>query len=208
MLLHTPTGSRQKIRGTVVHPAITSLSREFLEEFDIILFDRHEKLAYDEVTSLKSPNTKILIDTSVVVSDHTMRMLRSAGIPIVPIEFLERLSGSRDLAHCHWRVRRETLKDVLVTLGENGCMVSTSDGYTVVPPVDITAVDVTGAGDVYRGAVAFGILQKWDLLTTAQFANAVAAQQCLRIGNYSAIPTKEACLELIDLHKTAYCLKA
>ena len=50
-------------------------------------------------------------------------------------------------------------------------------------------MDTTGAGDVFRGAFAYGIFQKWPLKKTAQFATVVAGLKCTRVGGRAGIPT-------------------
>ncbi|MBM4080993.1 MAG: sugar kinase, partial [Planctomycetes bacterium] len=54
---------------------------------------------------------------------------------------------------------------------------------------DVDVVDTTGCGDVYHGAFIFGLLRKWDLRRTAQFASAVAALKCRELGGRAGIPT-------------------
>src|ERR1035437_4544793 len=46
-------------------------------------------------------------------------------------------------------------------------------------PYDIEPVDTTGAGDSFRGAIAFGLLQGWSDERTVEFASAVAACVCM-----------------------------
>lgn len=46
-------------------------------------------------------------------------------------------------------------------------------------PFKIEPVDTTGAGDSFRGAIAFGLYKGWDDLRTIEFASAVAANVCL-----------------------------
>jgi sugar/nucleoside kinase (ribokinase family) len=46
-------------------------------------------------------------------------------------------------------------------------------------PYRITPVDTTGAGDSFRGAIIYGLLNAWNDETTIDFASAVAACVCL-----------------------------
>ncbi len=49
------------------------------------------------------------------------------------------------------------------------------------PPYDIVPVDTTGAGDSFRGAIAYGLLKGWSDEETIDFASAVAACVCLTL---------------------------
>lgn len=46
-------------------------------------------------------------------------------------------------------------------------------------PFEIEPVDTTGAGDSFRGAIAYGVLRGWTDEETIEFASAVAACVCL-----------------------------
>ena len=77
---------------------------------------------------------------------------------------------------------------VVVTRGEQGSSTWTRDTAFSTPGFPVTAVDTTGAGDVFHGAYLYGLLQGWDLVSTAEFAGAVAALKCTRLGGRAAIP--------------------
>jgi ribokinase len=48
-------------------------------------------------------------------------------------------------------------------------------------PYKIDPVDTTGAGDSFRGAIAYGLLKGWSDEATVEFASAVAACVCLTV---------------------------
>ena len=62
-------------------------------------------------------------------------------------------------------------------------------------------VDTTGCGDSYHGAFLYGILQKWELQKTAEFASAVAAINAMSLGGRSGLPDLRTALEFIDNYK-------
>ena len=55
----------------------------------------------------------------------------------------------------------------------------------------ITAVDTTGAGDVYHGAYCIRYLETQDPMECMRFAAAVSALKCLKIGGRTGIPTRD-----------------
>jgi ribokinase len=77
---------------------------------------------------------------------------------------------------------------VVVTLGERGSYTLTASEEFSTPPFPVTVVDTTGAGDVFHGAYLYGLLQGWDLASTAEFAGATAALKCTQLGGRAAIP--------------------
>ena len=114
-------------------------------------------------------------------------MVRYADYPIIPIEFLKKVDTSLDQGLR--RIYNISNKPIIVTAGALGSLAFDGKSLHVVPASDISAVDATGAGDIYRGGFAFGILQQWDHIASATFGNLVAGLQCTKIGNASAIPT-------------------
>lgn len=78
---------------------------------------------------------------------------------------------------------------VIVTLGDRGCLVSRLDGYTVIPPLKVKAVDTTGAGDAFVGGLAAGLVRfEGNPVSAARFANMVAALSVTRFGTAPAMP--------------------
>jgi ribokinase len=84
-----------------------------------------------------------------------------------------------------------------VTYGERGS-VTLIDGEVVHQPAfNVEAVDTTGAGDVFHGGYAFGLLKGWSLGDTLRFASALAAMKCMCLGGRAGIPSFEAVMEFL-----------
>jgi sulfofructose kinase len=62
------------------------------------------------------------------------------------------------------------------------------------PAYAVSAVDTTGAGDVFHGAYAFAVGAGLDAADAMSFAAAAAALKCTRPGGRAGIPTLEDCL--------------
>jgi sugar/nucleoside kinase (ribokinase family) len=60
----------------------------------------------------------------------------------------------------------------------------------------VHAIDTTGAGDIFRGAFIYGLLQNWSLERIMGFANAAAGLSCSRLGARAGIPTLAEALAL------------
>lgn len=65
---------------------------------------------------------------------------------------------------------------VIITLGSLGCLVHTPQKTVQIPIFDVgPAIDTTGAGDVFNGALAVAIGDGKDLVEAARFAAAASA---------------------------------
>ena len=68
------------------------------------------------------------------------------------------------------------VQGLVVTLGAEGCEVWVEGHKTLVPPVKAAqVVDPTGCGDAWRGALLFGLEQRWSLAQCAALGNKVGA---------------------------------
>lgn len=184
-------GSRKKQRGTTIHQHIENIDEAFLKTFDLIIIDRHEKKAFYEVITKKKSSAKLIIDPSTEASSFTKEMIAHADYPIIPLEGVLALGKDQSFSDCLQKLHTITKQPVIITAGSLGSIISTGKKKELIPSIHIRALDVQGAGDVYRGAFAYGLTQEWDLATCCRFANKVAALHCTKFGNGKAIPQKE-----------------
>ena len=84
----------------------------------------------------------------------------------------------------------EDKKNVIVTLGAEGCLIKSTD--EIIPAASFgSAVDTTGAGDTFNGVLAAMISNGYSLSDSARMANKVAALGVTRRHAVSSIPTSE-----------------
>jgi sugar/nucleoside kinase (ribokinase family) len=81
--------------------------------------------------------------------------------------------------------------------GERGSTVFTSDQRFDAPPLTVTEVDPTGAGDCYGAAFVVGLLQGWDLAAVARFANVVGALAVTARGPMEGAPWRKDVLSYL-----------
>ncbi|OLZ60488.1 ribokinase [Amycolatopsis keratiniphila] len=80
-------------------------------------------------------------------------------------------------------------KAAVVTLGAKGAAVVTADGVTEVSSPKVEAVDTTGAGDAFAGALATSLAKGEELVDAARKAVKVAAITVTRQGAQPSYPT-------------------
>ncbi|RLG46856.1 MAG: ribokinase [Thermoproteota archaeon] len=78
---------------------------------------------------------------------------------------------------------------VVITLGERGALLVEKEGYDLVPGVSVEAVDTTGAGDAFCGALAFALATGKSLKEAVFIANCAGALATTKIGAQEALPT-------------------
>lgn len=79
---------------------------------------------------------------------------------------------------------------VVVTLGGDGCLVTSGRRYVHLPAESVVAVDTTGAGDAFIGALAVAISEGQELEAAAHFATRAAAVAIGRRGAQASLATR------------------
>jgi 2-dehydro-3-deoxygluconokinase len=81
---------------------------------------------------------------------------------------------------------------VIVTLGRAGVFIATQGDSLQVPGHEVQAVDATGAGDAFTGALLSELARGRTLAEAARFANAAAALSTLGYGAIAPLPSRAA----------------
>jgi ribokinase len=84
------------------------------------------------------------------------------------------------------------VRDVVVTLGEQGALIVTTDGeahHVLGQPVNV--VDTTGAGDAFTCALATALAEGEPLITAVRFGTFAGALACTRLGVIPALPHRQ-----------------
>ncbi|HEX5561597.1 MAG TPA: ribokinase [Nocardioidaceae bacterium] len=80
---------------------------------------------------------------------------------------------------------------VVITLGEDGCLVADREGAEHVEGMAVDAVDSTGAGDAFVGALACFLARGDSLRDGASWANRVAALSVMGRGTQTSYPDRD-----------------
>ncbi|NMB83818.1 carbohydrate kinase family protein [Candidatus Roizmanbacteria bacterium] len=200
VLVNGDNGSRTIIKDKSTRDPIKDIPDKIIQEADLIVLDRHEPLIFKKIIRKKRPSSKIIFDPSVEVSKKVMKMLHQVEFVILPIESLIKICPKDDLGKKLRYLNKKFRKPIIITAGPLGSLVCQNGKIKIIPAYKIAAVDVLGAGDVFRAAFGYGVLKNWSLDRSVRYANLVAGLQCTKIGNGSAIPTKK---EIEKFEKTA-----
>ncbi|MDO5662678.1 MAG: ribokinase [Brachybacterium sp.] len=80
------------------------------------------------------------------------------------------------------------VRSVVLTLGAEGAFVADADGIERVPAASVRAVDTTGAGDAFIGALSVGLASGRGLVDAARQGARVAAFAVQRVGAQPSFP--------------------
>ncbi|GFP35618.1 sulfofructose kinase [Candidatus Hakubella thermalkaliphila] len=171
---------------------------------DVIMEEKEKKLLSSaSYLHLDSYVIQVGIKAAQVARENSVQVSLDVGtlrpgvedlLPLVDILitselFARQLIGKDDPERAAKKMLALGPRIVGITLGDRGCFFLTQQGAFWRPAYRVEVVDTTGAGDVFHGAFLHGLLRGWDLERVADFANAVAALKCTRLGGRGGIPT-------------------
>ena len=88
-------------------------------------------------------------------------------------------------------LRKKGARNVVITLGAEGVLLVTEEEAERIPGQKVKAVDTTGAGDAFNGALACGLASGESLQRAVRFANLAGAFSVTRLGAQPSMPTRE-----------------
>ncbi len=164
---------------------------------------------YDYGATLAAYNKfadKITILNAKVRSQEMIELCKYPKYIICPQEFAEWVSGTKiDFDNSGSLVtvfsallNRFVKKEIIVTLGSKGALYISDNQIRVMPGLNAELKDNNGAGDVFGGAFAYGLLQGYDLEKTITFANIAAGLSVSKVGAKDSIPDSTEVMRLFN----------
>ncbi|MCK4547502.1 MAG: ribokinase [Candidatus Eisenbacteria sp.] len=137
----------------------------------------------------KEEGIPVLVDAGTP-DDRIEELLSLVDYAVTSHSFPEKLTGIGNREKALEAIRAYGPKVAVTTMGPEGALALTDDGFLHSPGFKVDVVDTTGAGDVFHGAFACAVLEGWELEGILRFSNAVAAMKCRSLGGRTGIPTR------------------
>ena len=163
-----------------------ALARLALDTTRLLLLDASDPAASLALAQhAREHGAAVSLDLDTPSADSE-RLLAHADFPIVSQGFAEHAYGTPSRALEQMASLGARLP--VVTLGARGSLALLAGRLLVSPAPPVGVVDTTGAGDVFRGAFAWGLLQGFEAEALLLVANGAAALSCCGLGAQGAIP--------------------
>ena len=137
-------------------------------------------------------------DTKIVLNPAPFKELPKAIYPLVdhliPNEHeAEALTGicisnEKSAVEAVRKIKALGVKNVVITLGEKGCVYNDGDNSILCPSELVTVIDTTSAGDCFIGALVTALSQNKPISEAITFATKAAAITVMREGASKSIP--------------------
>ncbi len=117
---------------------------------------------------------------------------------IASTHFLPAVTGEADpFRVLAFMAREYGIRAPGMTLGRDGALVLLGGRFHYSPGFVVETVDTTGAGDVFHGAVIYGLHRGWEMDRVLDFSNAMAGLNCTAIGARGGIRSEREALNLV-----------
>ncbi|MCP3677710.1 MAG: sugar kinase [Deltaproteobacteria bacterium] len=130
------------------------------------------------------------------VREGTEELLSHADYIVASEEFAGEFGGTPEKALR--KLEEFKPKAATITLGNRGSMTVSAGERFHQSAFDVDVVDTTGAGDVFHGGYIYGLLQRWEIKKTVEFASAFAGLKCREVGGRAGIPTLQETMEFTE----------
>ncbi|MGA3324333.1 MAG: ribokinase [Terriglobia bacterium] len=174
----------------------------------------------DAAAPLLSKADAILLQFEIPLATvyHTIHFAKSKGIrcilnpaPALPLDFKEAASADyfvpneseaeaitgipvhtlEDAKKCADYLLAQGLSRVVITLGERGSLLATSQSLELIPAFEVDPVDSTGAGDAFIGSFAAFLAEGLPDKEALSRASLYAALSTTRVGTQKSFPDRE-----------------
>jgi sugar/nucleoside kinase (ribokinase family) len=132
------------------------------------------------------------------ITPRTEALVSAVTIPIFAEHVPAALTGEGDVERALRKLRGLNDGLMCVTLGPRGAVGLDGDDFYHEPAFTVDAVDTTGAGDVFRGALISALLKGESSRDAMRFANAAAAISCTRLRAHNAVPSEDEAAALAN----------
>ncbi|HYA90405.1 MAG TPA: PfkB family carbohydrate kinase [Thermodesulfobacteriota bacterium] len=155
----------------------------------LLHLDGHDVYAaIQSATWAKEEGIPIVVDLDKV-EPLTSELIKNINFVITSSAFPTLFTGMSDPEKALVELQRQIPGFLCVTLGHEGAIAFVDGEILHVKGFEISAIDTTGAGDVFHAGFVYGLLQNWEVSEILRFANAAAALKCGELGGRKGIPT-------------------
>jgi ribokinase len=184
-------GANYSLRAQRVKDALSGLARPG----DILLaqLECPPQIVWEAIHEASALGMRVILNPS------PMRTIPEDVLPLIDLLCLNEsecsaMSGCQQSGEDDYRCSLEALRGrgvrrVVLTLGSRGSVLLDEKGYCRIPAVKVNAVDTTGAGDTFVGALSACLAAGRELREAMKFAAKAAALATTQVGAQGSIPT-------------------
>ncbi|TFG22985.1 MAG: carbohydrate kinase family protein [Promethearchaeota archaeon] len=166
----------------------------------------HQDIAEKAINIAKENNVRISIDLEPQIAlrgwNNLQDILLKADVIIPNKEGAKMITGCSTPELAARFLIKKGIPLVIITMGKNGCLVTTKNFQKKFLAYKIdNVVDTTGAGDTFNGAFSMGYwIKKWPLEKACKYANAAAGLKIMKLGARTGMPREDEVRKFLKIN--------
>lgn len=189
-------GANGKIKKGDIEPAVLQGARVLLLQFEIPM-----EAVVHAARLAKERRVKVIVNPAPA-HDMPDELLKCADYLLPNETELALLTGKDTKDKASLEAAAQSLvkrgaKNVIVTLGARGALITTRLSKKYVPTYKVKPVDTTGAGDAFIGGLAFALVRRQSLQDAVQYGCACGALATTKFGAQPSLPTADEVRKLM-----------
>lgn len=179
--------------GSVTPLSADEVDVAILNDVDLLMVDGSEKEAQLKLMIEARKRGITVIYEAKRNQRDVEELVANTDIFLASERFASQFAGVGQLERLCEELLERGPSQVIVMMGDEGAVGMDRDDGKLIrqKPHAVELVNTTGAGDVFLGATAYGVLNDWDFAHIIRFANTAAALSCTDIGGRSALYSVE-----------------
>lgn len=170
-------------RDATIAMQACEVKKEWTKKAKVLLVDGHDTAAAAQTAKWASERNTLVVGDFDNRYPEVEGLLHFVDYPIMSKDFPQRLTNENNLLKSLPLIfDRFGCRASCATIGKLGAIVWDGMDFHLCRGFRVDAVDTTGAGDVFHGAFANGLVKGWDLDEILEFSCAAAALNCTAMG--------------------------
>ena len=190
IIVNKENGSRTILSYHPAYREMDELDYNLDSEPELILLDGREFNMAKKAIEMY-PNALKIIDAG---NDklQVKELCKLCDYVVCSKDFMKKVSGididNLDNLDAAFKVLEDMFNTkVIVTLEDKGCAYRKDNNIVIIPSIQVKAIDTTGSGDIFHGALAFSLLKGWDLEKCLKFSNLAGAMATTKYGGRNSM---------------------
>lgn len=107
-------------------------------------------------------------------------------------------NNPESISKIYEKMSNDFKNNIIITLEAKGCLYVKDKAIKLMPSINVTPVDTTGAGDLFHGAFTYCLAANYDLEKTLRISNITGALSVTKMGGRNSVFPLEEVLKIYE----------